>query len=178
MEGAARLAQPVIILRLYLPNGGLTMTRFKALIDGVGRCPRCFRLSLQFAVALWATTIIASVASPQSWAWAFGAAAAMSATLIWLTHMTLFTARASAKLMRSETDGMIAGRRLALRTIGRSVAYGASLGIMLSIVRASSVRADDIPGCLQNALCDATHPCSGCTCHYPDGATTGYCSVD
>ncbi len=154
------------------------MTTLKSLIDGVGRCPRCFRQSLQLAGVLWATTIIAFAAAPQSWVWAIGATVAMAATLLWLTHMMLFTARASAKLIRSETDGMIAGRRFALRTIGRSVAYGAGLAITLSIVRASSVRADEVPGCLQNALCDADHPCSGCSCHYPQGATTGYCAVD
>jgi hypothetical protein len=154
------------------------MTRLKNLVDGIGRCPRCFRLSLQFAGALWATTIIAFAAAPQSWMWAIVATVALSATLIWLTHITLFTARASAKLIANETDGMIAGRRLALRTIGRSVAYGAGLAITLSVIRASSVRADEVPGCLQNALCDADHPCSGCSCHYPQGATTGYCAVD
>jgi len=149
------------------------MTGFKSFIEGVGRCPRCFRLSLHAAITLWATTGIALLVLPQSTAWEIGVAVSLAATIIWLTHMTLFTTRASTRLIRKRADGMIAGRRLALQTIGSSVAYAAGLGIMLSLVSASSVRADE--GCMQDALCDATHPCSGCKCNYPEGATTGYC---
>lgn len=149
------------------------MTSLKSWIAGVGRCPRCFRLSLQFSAVFWALTIVAWFARPQSWAWEIGAAVSVLATLIWLTHMTLFTARASAKFIRREQDGVLAGRRLALQTIGGSVAYAAGLGVMLSLLSASNVRAEE--GCLQDALCDASHPCSGCKCNYPEGATTGYC---
>jgi hypothetical protein len=61
-------------------------------------------------------------------------------------------------------------RRLALRAL----AYGAGFGVVLSIVRPSRVAAQ-VPGCLQDALCDASHPCSGCRCNYPPGAKVGYC---
>ena len=144
-------------------------------LDAIGRCPRCFRRSLAAAVLFWAMTLGPWLLAPYSVAWEIPGTLAVLATILWLMHMGVFTARATAKVVSAAADDVDESRRKALRTVGRGLALGAGLGITLSMIPASKLHADEVPGCLQDALCDANHPCSGCTCHYPPGATTGYC---
>ncbi len=146
------------------------MVELKSFKAALGRCPRCFRQSFTAMIVLSVLALGLRWFWPGSPSWLVAMAGAGGCALLWLSHMTLFSARAASAVLARHRDDPQMGRREALRTM----ACGAVLGIALSVVRPAVVQAQ-VPGCLQDALCDAKNPCSGCTCHYPPNAKVGYC---